>query len=143
MRQASVETQGGLAGAIARGAAAREHWFTSSELVPASALAERWSLTARALGAAAKRGEVLALLRGRRRYHPSEFLTLGRDVVSHICLALSGLSPETQLVFWKRTHGALGGKTVSDFLGRPGAGEEHVRRVVALAQAWTAESNGQ
>jgi hypothetical protein len=142
MRQASVERQGGYAAAVARGAAAREQWFTSGELVPASVLAERWKLTARALGAAAKRGEVFALLRGRRRYHPSEFLTLGRDAVSGICLALSGLSPETQLVFWKRTHGALGGKTVCDFLGRSGAGEEQVRRVVALAQAWAAESNG-
>lgn len=143
MRQADVETQGGYAAAVARGTAARQQWFTSGELVPARALADCWGMSVRELGAAVKRGEVLALVRVRRRYHPSEFLGLGRPAVVDICRALSSLPPETQLIFWKRRHGALGGRTPADFLGRSGSSEAHVRRVVDLAQAWAAESAGQ
>ena len=143
MRQESVETQGGYAAAVTRGAAVREQWFTSGELVPARALADRWGLTVRELGATVKRGELLALVRGRRRYHPSEFLALERAAVVDICRALSSLPAETQFIFWKRRHGALGGGTVTDFLGGTGSGDQQVRRVVGLAQAWAAEAAGQ
>lgn len=143
MSEASVEAQSGYAAALARGAAARKQWFTSGELVPARALADRWGVTVRELGAAVKRGEVLALVHARRRYHPSEFLELERPAVADICRALSSLPAETQFVFWKRRHGALGGGTVADFLGRTRSSGERVRRVVGLAQAWAAEAAGQ
>jgi hypothetical protein len=142
MNQTGIEAEGGYAAALARGAAAKEKWFTSGDLVPARALADRWGLTLRALGSAVKDGEIFALVRRRRRYHPSEFLDLSRSAVGDICRALAGLSPETQFIFWKRQHGALGGKTVFDYLRSRSDSKEQVHRVVELAQAWAAEAAG-
>lgn len=58
LRQAGVETKGGYGygAAVARGAAARARWFSSSEFVPARALVDRWGLTVRTLAATVKRG---------------------------------------------------------------------------------------
>lgn len=142
MSEAGIETQGGYAAAVARGAAANEGWVTSGELVPSQTLADRWGVTVRALGPAVQRGEILALQHQRRRYHPSEFLVLSRSVVEGVCRALWGLSPQTQLVFWKRRHGVLGGTTVVDFLSSRGDGEEQLGRVIELARAWALEAGG-
>lgn len=129
----------GLVAARERGEAARLAWVAAGEVVPARALAQRWGLTPQALGPAAQRGEVFAVVVKRQRYYPREFLELEREAVATICRALAGLSPEEHLVFWKRPHGALGGATLAQFLGQD-TGRKALARAVALAQAWAAEA---
>jgi hypothetical protein len=132
----------GLAGAIARGEAAKVQWVASGEVVPAKALADKWGLTPQALGPAAGRGEVFAVVVQRQRFYPREFLDLDRADVATVSKSLGDLSPEEKLVFWKRPHGALGGKTVSELLGgrKNGAQLVHVAR---LAQSWAAQAHAE
>lgn len=129
----------GLAATHERGEAAWLAWVSTGKVVPARALAQRWGLTPRALGPAAQRGEVFAVVVKRQRCYPREFLELEREAVATLCRALAGLSSEEQRVFWKRPHGALGGATLAQFLGQD-TGRKALARAVALAQAWVAEA---
>jgi hypothetical protein len=135
---ASVLPQG-VAGAQLRGEAAKVGWIQSGEVVPAKALADSWGLSPQALGPAADRGEVFSLTHKRSRYYPAEFLALQREDVAAVNKALEGLSEGEKLVFWKRPHGALGGKTVAQVLS--GAGKGALSRITALAKAWTEQAS--
>jgi hypothetical protein len=130
----------GLAAAVARGEAARVEWVSSGEVVPARTLADKWGLTPQALGPAADRGEVFAVVVKRQRFYPKEFLDLHRDDVATVSKALGNLSPEEKLVFWKRPHGALGGKTVFHLLSGTTDGRQ-LMRLVQLAQAWAVQTH--
>jgi hypothetical protein len=130
----------GLAAAVARGEAAKVEWVNSGEVVPARTLADLWGLTPQALGPAAERGEVFAIVVKRQRYYPREFLELDRNAVGAVSKSLGSLSPSEKLIFWKRQHGALGGKTVLQALtASKDAGQ--LVRAVQLAQAWADEAH--
>jgi hypothetical protein len=137
-----AKSQRGLASAVARGEAAKVEWVRSGEVIPAKTLAHKWGLTPQALGPASERGEVFAIVVKRQRYFPREFVELERDVVGTVSKSLGRLTPEEKLVFWKRPHGALGGKTVAQFLGPRKDGPQLVR-VRQLARAWAAQAQSQ
>lgn len=128
----------GWAGALVRGEAARVNWVRTGEVVAAQILAAHWDLTPQALGPAARRGDVFAIVVKRQRYYPCEFLELQRDDVAAVCKALGPLSADEKLVFWKRAHGALAGRTVTEQLRSkdPAA----LTRVVRLARARAAQA---
>lgn len=128
--------ESGLRAAITRGATAKAQWVESGEVVPASALAARWQVTASSIGASARRGGLTSVVISRRRYFPSAFLELEPESAGAVSRALSPLPPQTALVFWKRPHGALGGKTAAEAL-RIEAGLD---RVLGLAQSWSGEA---
>lgn len=128
----------GLAAANLRGEAAKVEWVRSGEVVSAKELAEAWGLTPQALGPAAKRGEVFAVTVKNQRYYPREFLHLERDEVGTVCKRLEGMDPSEQLIFWKRKHGALGGKTVYEALSNGKRGGPRLLEVVELAHAYAA-----
>lgn len=138
----AVPANAGLAAAVARGEAAKVEWVSSGEVVPAKTLAEVWGLTPQALGPAAERGEVFAVVVKRQRYFPKEFLELDRDDVGAVSKALGSLSPAEKLVFWKRPHGSLGGKTVLQLLTGKKDGAQ-LGRVIRLARAWAAEAQAE
>jgi hypothetical protein len=92
------------------------------------------------LGPAAERGEVFAIVVKRQRYYPREFLELDRHAVGTVSKALGSLSPAEKLVFWKRPHGALGGKTVLQALTASKDSGQLVR-AAQLAQAWADEAH--
>lgn len=127
----------GLASAQSRGEAAKADWVRSGEVVSAKTLSEAWGLTPQALGPAAKRGEVFAVVVSNQRYYPIEFLKLDRNDVGTVCKQLVGMDASEQLIFWKRKHGALGGKTVFE-VARSRRNGPQILKVVALAQALTA-----
>lgn len=129
-----------LAAAVAQGEAAKVAWVASGEVVSAKTLADAWGLTPQALGPAAARNELFAIVFKGRRYYPREFLVLNRDDVSAVSKALGSLPPSEKLIFWKRAHGALGGKTVLQVLHGQNDGRQ-LGRVARLAQAWAAEAN--
>ena len=126
---------GGLAGATARGEAARVQWVKDGLVVPGEQLAQAWGLTRQALAPASERGDVFAVKVGNRLYYPRSFLVLDRESVATICRALGDLGASEKLMFWLRDHGALTGKSVAAALdaGVP------VTKVERLAAAWARE----
>ena len=125
--------------AVTSGEAARLEWVTSGEVVPAKKLAGAWGLTPQALGPAAKRGQLFAVVIKGLRYYPKEFLKLERDDVAAVCKQLEPLEPSQKLFFWKQQHGALGGRTAAEVLsdredGRP------LLRVVQVANSRAAQA---
>ena len=126
---------GGLAGAEARGEAARVQWVNDGLVVTGEKLAQAWGLTRQALAPAADRGEIFAVKVGNRLYYPQSFLVLDREAVAKVCRALGDLGSSEKLVFWLRPHGALAGKNVAAALdsGVP------VAKVERLAAAWARE----
>ena len=126
---------GGLAGAVARGEAARVGWVKDGLVVPGAQLAQAWGLTRQALTPAAERGELFAVKVGNRLYYPRSFLVLDRECVAAVCRALKAIGSTEKLMFWLRDHGALGGKSVAGALG---AGVP-VAKVERLASAWARE----
>mgnify|MGYP001118392133 FL=1 len=126
---------GGLAGAAARGEAARVRWVKDGLVVPGEQLAQAWGLTRQALAPAAERGEVFAVKIGNRLYYPQAFLGMDREAVAAVCRALGDLGASEKLMFWLRDHGALAGKSVAAAL-EAGTGLAKVER---LAAAWARE----
>jgi hypothetical protein len=126
---------GGLAGATARGEAARVQWVKDGLVVPGEQLAQAWGLTRQALAPASQRGELFAVKVGNRLYYPRSFLVLDRKTVATVCRALGDLGSSEKLMFWLRDHGALAGKSVATALeaGIP------VARVERLAASWARE----
>ena len=129
------QATGGLAGATARGEAARVQWIKDGLVVPGARLAQAWGLTRQALAPAADRGEVFAVKVGNRLYYPQAFLGMDRQDVAAICRALGDLGASEKLMFWLREHGALAGKSIASAL-ESGAGLAKVER---LAAAWARE----
>ena len=126
---------GGLAGATARGEAARVQWVKDGLVVPGEQLAQAWGLTRQALAPAAERGEVFAVKVGNRLYYPQAFLGMDRETVATICRALGDLGSSEKLMFWLRDHGALAGKSAAAAVeaGVP------LAKVERLAAAWARE----
>ena len=138
----AIPAKTGLAAAVAQGEAAKVAWVASGEVVSAKNLADAWGLTPQALGPAAARNEVFAIVVKSLRYYPKEFLELNRDDVSAVSKALGSLPPSEKLIFWKRTHGALDGKTVLQSLRGRKDGMQ-LDRVTRLAQTWAAGANAE
>ncbi|MDC6168928.1 hypothetical protein [Paucibacter sp. XJ19-41] len=134
-QQQHSEAAGGMAGATARGEAARVRWVKDGLVVPGEQLAQAWGLTRQALAPAAARGEVFAVKVGNRLYYPQAFLGMDRETVAAICRALGELGASEKLMFWLREHGALAGKSVAAAL-EAGTG---VAKVERLAAAWARE----
>lgn len=130
-----AQATGGLAGAVARGEAARVQWVKVGLVVPGEQLARAWGLTRQALAPAADRGEVFAVKVGNRLYYPQAFLGMDRGAVAAICRALGDLGASEKLTFWLREHGALAGKSVAAAMDS-GTGLAKVQR---LAAAWARE----
>jgi hypothetical protein len=129
------QAAGGLAGATARGEAARVQWVKDGLVVPGEQLAQAWGLTRQALAPAAERGEVFAVKVGNRLYYPQAFLGMDREAVAAICRALGELGASEKLMFWLRDHGALAGKSVAAALEAGAA----LAKVERLAAAWARE----
>lgn len=130
-----VQATGGLAGAIARGEAARVQWVKDGLVVPGEQLAQAWGLTRQALAAAADRGEVFSVKVGNRLYYPEAFLGMERETVAGICRALGDLGASEKLMFWLRDHGSLAGKSAAVAL----AAGVPVVKIERLAAAWARE----
>jgi hypothetical protein len=129
------QATGGLAGATARGEAARVQWVKDGLVVPGEQLAQAWGLTRQALAPAADRGEVFAVKVGNRLYYPQAFLGMDREAVAAICRALGDLGASEKLMFWLHEHGALAARSVSAALEAGTA----LAKVERLAAAWARE----
>lgn len=129
---------GGLCAAIARGQDARRAWVADGEVVTPSALAVHWRTSTRTVQRELRCEQIFGVQIDGVTYVVAEFLKVDRLLAIAVSSALRGLSPETKLAFWKRAHGALGGRTVCEILEseRP---VPALARVTELAQAWVNE----
>lgn len=105
----------GLAGAIARGRAAREAWVRDGVLVSREQFAERWGISVEELAQMVAKGELFELEVNGQMWLPVVFLEVPREAVAEVnrALAETGMQAEVAFVFWHRTHGALGGRTIA------------------------------
>ena len=134
----ATESSRGAAAVVSAGVAAKDAWVESGELIGAQALAQRWSVSPRALSIAVREHQLFAVVHRRRRYYPQEFLLLDKATVAQVCRAMASVPPWTQFIFWKRVHGAIGGRTVAEVLLDHVERDARVVRVLALARAWAA-----
>jgi HPt (histidine-containing phosphotransfer) domain-containing protein len=116
----------------------RVAWTKDGSLVKTQELAKKWGRTRQALDQAVERGELFNLKIGSRRWYPAVFARLTAEDVRQVNLALSSSSPVSKFVFWNRSHGGLGGKTVESAI-RGG----QLARVIELAEAWADERGGE
>jgi hypothetical protein len=130
---------GGLAGSVSRGTWAKTAWIQAGELVSAQCLADRWACTPEQLETATRLEEVFAVPVGGKPYYPREFLELNPAVVKVVVKTIGTLELVEKVIFWKRRHGALGGKTVAHVLTSEGD-HRQLERVLQLAQAWSLEA---
>jgi transposase InsO family protein len=126
----------GYADTAKQGEQARIEWTRNGVLLPTTRLAADWGLTRQGLDEATARHELFVLKIRGRLYAPAVFAELNREEVKRVCQSMPGADSESQLFFWTRPHGALGGKTPAQAIR---AGQ--VARVVEIAQG-LAEENG-
>jgi uncharacterized protein (DUF433 family) len=125
---------GGLAGALERGRAARRAWMHDGTLLSAADYAAHGGVEPGALQLLEGRGELFALEVDGGRWYPAELLKLSAEDAAALCKELAGEEAARQLIFVMRKHGALGGQTVAETIGRG-----HLARVLQLAVAWRRE----
>lgn len=102
----------GLAGAIARGHAAREAWVRDGVLVSREQFAERWGVSVEELAQTVARGELFELEVHGQVWLPAVLLEAPREAVVKVnrALAEAGTDASGAFVFWHRRHGSLGGR---------------------------------
>jgi len=108
----------GLAGAIARGRAAREAWVRDGVLVSREQFAERWGYSVEELTQLVAKGELFELEVNGQMWLPAAFLEVPREAVIEVNRALTeaGMDAAGALVIWHHKHGTLGGRTVAQAL---------------------------
>lgn len=108
----------GLAGAIARGRAAREAWVRDGVLVSREQFAERWGVSVEELTQMVAKGELFELEVLGQMWLPAVLLEAPREAVAEVnrALAEESVDAATAFVFWHRSHPALGGRTVTQAL---------------------------
>lgn len=126
-----------MAVALMRGLAAKRDWVSSGEVVLLAELAERWGCKPESLAGASAQGDTFTVEVEGLSYAPAEFLGLDATVVAAICQELGAMTDTEKLVFWKRDHGALGGKSVLSCLKTEG--ELGLGRVLQLARTHARE----
>ena len=136
-------TANGYAALLSKGEAARVAWTKDGSLIPSTALAKSWGLTRQGLAEAEGRHELFFVKVGNRLWTPAAFTVLPRVAVKAVCVEMPEADPESQFLFWMRTHGGLG---PSDKEGRARTVAEAIQagqlaRVVEIARG-LAEENG-
>ncbi len=118
--------------------ATKHEWALNGRIVGWAELANAWGDRSRqSLDQASARGELFSLKVAGKRLYPSVFLHLSAESVKAINLPLKDVDPVSKLIFWNRTHGALGNKTLAEAIE---GGQ--LDRAVHLAQAFADEYLG-
>ena len=87
-------------------------WIRDGLLVGSEDLGLAWSCSEQDLEDERHRGELFGLEISERRWYPAAFLTIPREAVRAVNLALKGLDPISSFIFWHGKHGSLQGQTL-------------------------------
>ena len=114
--------------AKARGAQRLVAWTIDGTLVSLPVAAQAWQLSLDDFVAAVGRGDVFEVWLKDSPYIPAVLIDLGPQQSAQICSTLEGQSAISKLVFLKRSHGGLGGRTITEAL-QTGNSMEDIRRL--------------
>jgi hypothetical protein len=117
--------------AAARGEARLVKWSRDGTLVDGKRLADAWGMTRQGLDKARERGDIFSVRVGGLHYYPEQAEHFTRADLAQVNRALGGIDPNSKLIFLKRQHGALGGRTPAEATE---AG--HLADVLRLARDW-------
>lgn len=116
----------------------KSDWIANGVLVGSTALRNAWGgRTRQSLDQARNRGELVGLKISGRLWYPSAFLSLPADFVKTICGIQLRVDPVTQVIFWTRKHGALGGMTIAQAFV-----SNQIQRAIQLAEAFARDYTG-
>lgn len=124
-------SEGGLAGAIERGQAARRAWLREGVVLSSADFAARLRVTPDELASLRSRGELLSVDVDGEACWPAVLLRLPLEQASLLCRSLTGCDDVAKLMFVIRRHGALGGQTVAE-----AAAQGRLAEVLRLAASW-------
>ena len=123
--------QGGLKGAIERGRQARRAWISDRVVLSSAEFAAARGVASEALVALQAGDQLFSLTIEGEVWWPAELLKLSAADASALCSALDGADESSKLVFVMRTHGALGGRTVTEAVANG-----QLADVLRLARTW-------
>ncbi len=116
-----------------RSETAKRRWIAEGLLVGSTDMGAAWGRSRQALEQAVDRGELFSLKIANRRWYPAVFARLDPDTVKTVCTLLHDVDPVSQFIFWERTHGSLGGRTIEAAL-RTGDMQAGARAAEAFAR---------
>ena len=98
--------------ALERGARKLTRWTQDGTLISPQQLANAWGQGLQTIQAAVRCGDLFEVWVNEAPYFAAICVDLGIEQTAKICQALGRQKPSTKLIFLKRAHGGLGGKTV-------------------------------
>jgi hypothetical protein len=117
--------------ALARGELRLVKWTKDGTLIDGKPLADAWDITRQGLDKARERGEIFSVRVKGRHYYSTEAVHFKRNDLAEINRALGDIDPASKLIFLRRKHGALGGRTPADAVEKG-----KLMDVVRLAKDW-------
>jgi hypothetical protein len=117
--------------ATARGEARLVKWTRDGTLIDGKRLAEAWGMTRQGLDKARERGDIFSVRVGGLHYYPEQAEHFKRADLAQINRALADTDPNSKLIFLKRQHGALGGRTAAE-----ATDDGRLADVLRLAHDW-------
>ena len=108
----NVGQESAIEDALERGAGRLTCWTQDGTLIAPQQLANAWGQDLQTLQAAVQRGDLFEVWVNEAPYFAGICVDLGSEQTAKICQALGRQKPSTKLIFLKRAHGGLGGKTV-------------------------------
>lgn len=102
--------------ALERGASKLTRWTQDGTLVTPQQLAKAWDQDLETLRTAVQRGDLFEVWVNEAPYFASALIALGVEAAAKVCQALDGNEASAKLLFLRRAHGSLGGKTVGQAL---------------------------
>jgi hypothetical protein len=117
--------------ALARGEARLVKWTRDGSLVDGKRLAEAWGMTRQGLDKARERGDIFSVRVGGLHYYAEQAEHFKRADLAQVNRALGGIDPNSKLIFLKRQHGALGGRTPAE-----ATEDGRLADVLRLARDW-------
>lgn len=98
--------------ALELGARKLARWTQDGTLIAPQQLAKAWGQGLQTIQAAVRCGDLFEVWVNEVPYVAAICVDLGIEQTAKICQALGREKPSTKLMFLKRAHGGLGGKTV-------------------------------
>lgn len=98
--------------ALEKGVRTLTRWTQDGTLIEPQQLATAWGQSLQTLQAAVRRGDLFEVWVNEAPYFAAVCVDLGMEQTARICNALGRQKPSTKLMFLKRAHGGLCGKTV-------------------------------
>jgi hypothetical protein len=89
-------------------------WTTDGTLVKTATLCARWGCTRQALDQSRSRGDLVGMKILGKYWYPADFVRVDAPSVAQVCRPMQDVDPASQVIFWQRPHGDLGGCSIAE-----------------------------